>query len=134
MPRPSASIEEVEEFFDLVRGGAAELVAAYAVGWTPLQLRKLKKDQDFGDLLVDAQEHFLDQVETTVGTRALAGNRWAVEMVLYNRRPERWRPAAQKIAIESHTTVKHEVVLAQGGGSTVAALQQRAIEAHVLND
>jgi hypothetical protein len=139
-----AKIEEVEEFFELVRGGAAEMVAAHSVNWTPLKLKKLKKDKDFLELLADAQEHFLDAVETTVGTRALAGNRWAVEMVLYNRRPDRWRPAAQKIAIESHTTVKHEVVLAvrdaakelltQGGGATVAALQQRAIEAHVSDD
>lgn len=138
-----ASIEEVEEFFDLIRGGAAELVAAYAVDWTPLKLRKLKKDQDFLDLMADAQEYFLDNVETTVGQRALAGNRWAVEMVLYNRRPDRWRPPAHKIAIEQHTTVKHEVVQATVEAAkellltagTVQALQQRqAIEAHVRDD
>ena len=143
MPTAAASIDEVESFFDMVRGGAAEMVAAYSVGWTPLKLRKLKKDKDFLDLLADAQEHFLDAVETTVGTRALAGNRWAVEMVLYNRRPDRWRPPAHKIAIEQHTTVKHEVVQATVEAAkelllttgTVAALQQRqAIEAHVVDD
>lgn len=137
-----AEITEVEEFFDLVRGGAAELVAAYSVGWTPLKLRKLKKDRDFQDLLADANEHFLDAVETTVGMRAIAGNRWAVEMVLYNRRPDRWRPPAQKISIDNKTTVEHSVVLATTEAArqllmepgAVAALQRGAIDVDSRSD
>jgi hypothetical protein len=135
-------VEQIEEFLDKVRNGAAELTAALAVDWTPLKLRQYKRDPDFLALLRDAYECYLDGVETTVQERALLGNRWAVEMVLYNKRPQFWRPPAHKIAIERTDTVTHEVVLTAVGTvreilqdpGAIAALQRGAIEASVRDD
>jgi hypothetical protein len=137
MPTATADPMEVEAFLDLIRNGSAERVAALSVGWTPHQLRALKADPEFLELCADAFEYFLDNVETTVATRALAGNRWAAEMVLYNRRPDYWRPPAHKVAIEHSGTVSHDVVVTAVEAAralilekgAIAALQQGAIEA-----
>lgn len=142
MPALVADPMEVEAFLDLIRNGASERVAALAVNWTPATLRGMKADPDFLELAADAVEHFLDAVETTVAQRALAGNRWAAEMVLYNRRPDYWRPPAHKVAIEHTGKVSHEVVAVAVEASkalllergAIAALQAQAIEANARDD
>jgi hypothetical protein len=120
--------------------GSSEMTAALALNWTPLKLRRYKERPEFQALLRDAEEGFLDAVETAVKQQALKGTRWATEMVLYNRRPDTWRPPAHKIAVEHTDRTTLEVVhtaagalrelIQAGGASDVAALQQRAIEAH----
>lgn len=130
-------IAEIEAFFDLVIGGSSEMTAALALNWTPMKLRKYKEQPEFQAMLSDAEEGFLDAVETAVKQQALKGARWATEMVLYNRRPDRWRPPAHKIAVEHTNVATLEVVHTAAGAlreviqdaGAIQALQQRAIEA-----
>jgi len=130
-------IAEIEEFFDLIISGCSPMTAALSLNWTPLKLRRYKERPEFIAMLRDAEEGFLDNVETAVKQQALRGARWATEMVLYNRRPETWRPPAHKIAVEHTNVATLEVVHTAAGAlreviqdaGAIKALQQRAIEA-----
>lgn len=131
-------VSQIEQFFQLVIGGSSRLTAALALGWTPLQLRRYEEEPAFREMMADAEEGFLDDVESAVKQQALRGTRWAAEMVLYNRRPDRWRPPAHKIAVEHTNIATLEVVHTAAGAlrevmadaGAVEKLQQRAIEAH----
>ena len=127
-------------FFGRIRDGCGRLNAAYEVGWSPLQLRKLEQDPDFVELYQHAQERCLEDIEETTRRLAKAGNMAAIQMVLYSFGASRgWRPPQQRVSAEVHTTHKVEIVanakelvmqmLAEGGAEAIERPFVRAIEA-----
>jgi hypothetical protein len=127
-------------FFTRIRDGCGRLNAAYEVGWSPLQLRKLEELPDFKELYGVAKEQCLEDIEETTVKLAKAGNMAAIQMVLYSFGSGRgWRPPQQRVQMETHTTHRVEIVasakelvmqmLAEGGAQAVERPFVKAIEA-----
>lgn len=136
-------MSDTDQFLQLVARGVGELNAAITVGWTPAKLKKLKKDKDFEELIVESRLCLMESVEEKEYELALRGNQRAIEMVLFCKGADRgWHPPTQKVSIERKDTVRIELVqatvaaakelLTQNG--TVAALQAGVIEATAHDD
>jgi hypothetical protein len=115
-------LEATEQFLAYVQGGVGELNAAFAVDWTPAELRRRKRDSGFQQLIEIARERRVETIEQRVYELASRKNpaRWAVELALFCQAADRgWRPPAQRIDVSR--TSKVEVSLVQ---STVAAARE----------
>lgn len=110
---------ECEQFLELIRQGVQPINAGIEVGWTLRQIDNMRSDPEFSELIALAQERLVETVEQVVFDRAKLGNRWAAEMVLFNRAPERWAPPTRKVDIRSHNVQETVVVSVR---STVAEL------------
>jgi hypothetical protein len=126
-------------FFERIRDGCGRLNAAYEVGWSPLELRKLEENPDFKELYVVAKERCIEDIEETTTRLAKGGNMAAIQMILYSFGSGRgWRPPQQRVQMESHTTHRVEIVasakelvmqmLAEGGAQAVERPFVKAIE------
>lgn len=122
----------VEKFLEYVRGGEGELNAGIAVGWTPRQVRKYLKDDEFAALVREQKDRRIESIEKVVFDKALEGTRWAVEMALFCQAADRgWRPPTTKIDVTRTHKVEGQVVVsvveglrqAMASGGDLAALQ-----------
>jgi hypothetical protein len=102
-------VEACETFLEYVRAGVQPLSAGLAVGWTPAKTRQMLKDNEFNQLVQDAFEQADESVEQALYRAAIGGNVSAMQMWLYNRRPERWRDT-KRIEVKSETTINLGVV------------------------
>lgn len=119
--------EQQQEFLDLIRRGVGQLNAAIQVGWTPAKLRRLLKEESFADLVFLAEESLIEDIEEAVYTAAKAGNSTAYKMVLYNRRPDKWRDV-RHIQVEKSDRLEVDVVVGVKEG-ILASLREGGIAA-----
>lgn len=92
------------EFLELVADGTPEILAAYQVGWTRKKLRLYMQDPVWREMVEFANDQMLDSVEKAMVQAAKKGNLGAMQMVLYNRRPDRWRDL-RRIEVKQDVTV-----------------------------
>ncbi len=116
---PFDEIAGVTEFLAYLEAGQGPLTAAYAVDWTPNQLKARMADDEFAELVSYTQGRLTESIEEVVVDRAKAGNRWAVEMYLFNRAPDRWSPPRQKVDVNRSSNVRVSLV-----ASSVEAVRQ----------
>lgn len=116
-------IVERELFIDLVAKGTPPDLAGIEVGWTPRRTKLNMADPDFRELIRMAQDRSLDSVELALFELATKGkNLGAMQMVLYNKRPEQWRDVRR---IEVNNT--HELS-PTGIAAAVAAAKQLMLD------
>jgi hypothetical protein len=102
---------DVEKFLRMLQGHQGELTAALAVGWTPRQLRVLKRDPEFSALVSDVNTQRIENIERKVFKLADKGVRWASELVLFCHAADRgWRPPAQRHEVSHSGQVDHVLV------------------------
>ena len=102
---------QVERFLRMLQGHQGEMTAALAVGWTPRQLRALKRDPDFCALVADVNSRRIENIERKVWKLADKGVRWASELVLFCHAADRgWRPPAQRHEVTHSGQVDHVLV------------------------
>lgn len=134
--------DQVQEFLGYVKDGSGPETAAYALDWTPRQLKKLMSDEAFQRDLQQILEMKNEAIEETIYRLAMRGNTRMLELWVFNRVPERWAPATQKIKIDK--TTHHSVELvgsaveavrqAIGQQGAIAAIHAGALEASVHDD
>lgn len=64
--------------------------------------------EDFQELMADAGDLYMDQMESALFAKALSGDVIALQVVLYNRRPNRWSDR-RKGAVISPDAVDEEI-------------------------
>jgi hypothetical protein len=102
---------QVEQFLRMLQGHRGELTAALAVGWTPRQLRMLKRDPDFSTLIAEVNTQRIENVERKVWKLADKGVKWAAELALFCHASDRgWRPPAQRHEVTHSGQVDHVLV------------------------
>jgi len=102
-------IEECTRFLELVRMGVGPLNAGLEVGWSPAKTRRMLKQQEFGDLVADANDQLDENIQAALARAAQNGNMTAIQMWLYNRRPEEWRDV-KRIEVHNQTEVSIGIV------------------------
>lgn len=109
----------------LVSQGKPLSAAAEQVGFSLATVRRhIAMDPDFANALDEANDVLDDRAEGVLYDRAMDGNMTALQMWLYNRRPERWRDMK---------TVRQEITGAGGGPIAVAAVVATTLR-EVLHD
>lgn len=83
--------EQIEEWLTLIREGTPPVLAGYEVGWLPAKTNKYLADPSIAELVEAAGDLSVDAIERVLFAKANAGNMTAIQLVLFNRRPERWR-------------------------------------------
>lgn len=133
------AMEQLNAFLEALAGGSPRDLAGWSVGWTPRKIRSMETDPATLELIEAAEDRNLDTIEQKLSTMARAGNIRAAEMILYNRRPNRWRDVRK---IEVSGTVQHSIgdietakmalisVLREAG---VAALQPALAAADIVD-
>lgn len=124
--RELRELEQIEEFLNLTMEGEGPINAGIMVGWSPARTqRKLRNDTQFAELVALAEQRVLESIETVVIKLAKAGNMKAIQMVLYNRRSDRWRDV-RHLEVRRHDEIEATVVLSVG-----EAMRQRLAEGNV---
>lgn len=116
-----------ETFVELVAGGISPINAGIEVGWTPRQMRAKMKDNDFRELVEDAQQRLLGTVEETLVAVAKRGNVAAITLFLFNRAPDRWRDV-KRIEIKNDLTISMGMVASVKQGA-LELLREQGVEA-----
>jgi hypothetical protein len=114
---------EAEAFLELIHAGVRPINAGIEVGWTIRQVDQVLADPEFSELIEVANRRLIEDIELVVYQRAKAGNRWAAELVLFNRAADRWAPPTRKVDIRQHAI--HEGVVL-----SVASTVKELIERH----
>jgi hypothetical protein len=132
-----------EQFIELIAVGNAPINAGIIVGWTPAQTHKFLRDPDFVDVVNGAMERRDGNVEEALYQRALAGNVAAMQMWLFNRRPDDWRDvkrieirSEQRIEVAAVESVKAGVIalIREQGVAAMQALDAGIIDAEIVDD
>lgn len=97
-------------FLEDIRVGTGPLNAGLAVGWSPAKVRRLLKDAEFVELMNAASEMRLESVEKTLWQLADRGHFKAIQMVLFNKRPDAWRDI-KHIQVDKRETLEVGVVV-----------------------
>lgn len=102
-----------EQFVDRIREGILPLHAALEVGWSPREMQKIfNDDPDFAQLVNAAEQYRDEGVEMSLYELAKAKHFGAVQMILFNRSPERWADRRQ-IEVRAEHTVVHVIETAR---------------------
>lgn len=101
-------MEEKEQFLERVARGVPPMLAGHELRWHPKQVSALMADPEFMELVDAAIERSIDTIESVLHDKAKNGNMSAIMMVLYNRRPERWRDVKRiEVSQQTQVTVTH---------------------------
>lgn len=103
------NIEECTRFLELIRSGVGPLNAGLEVGWSPAKTRRMLKQPDFAELVSDANDQLDENIQGALARAAQNGNMTAIQMWLYNRRPEEWRDV-KRIEVHNQTEISIGVV------------------------
>lgn len=137
---------EREMFLDLVKDGTPLEIAAYEVGWSPKKFERIMEDDGFADMVAQHESMAYAAIEGVLYKKAMAGQQWAVQLVLYNRRPDRWKDQRSLKVETSGELAPHIIaatasavrdsVLALVRGGNVGQLQagNDIIDAEVIED
>lgn len=144
-----AEADQIEEWLTLIREGTPAVLAGYEVGWLPAKTRRYMADPSIAELVEAAGDLAVDSIERVLFDKGKAGNMTAIQMILFNRRPERWRDV-KRVEIAGNLRITADeaasqaaIVLAMLRDGDVAALQpggaldqlgQPIIDAEVIED
>ena len=79
------------EYLKELRSGLRRGAAAESVGVTRWTVRNhIKEDPEFGSACLEAEQDAIEEVEDALYDAAIAGNVVAIQVILYNRDPQRW--------------------------------------------
>lgn len=93
---PQFGDEKREAYLDHLRNGLRRMAAADAVGVVYSTVwRAIDADPDFRSAVNQAEMRADEEVEDALYQAAIAGNVTAIQVWLYNRRPDRWRDMRQ---------------------------------------
>ena len=121
--------EQKMDFLERIAKGVRPLSAGLAVGWTPKRTREVLTEPGMAEIVRDAQEISIETLEEKVYKLAKKGNVSCLQLVLFCQASERgWRPATQRVAISSQSTVRVEVVEA-AKAATLAAISKHGVKA-----
>lgn len=104
------SPDEVLEFLSYVKDGVGIQTAAYAMNWTPRQLKKLMADDAFVEDIQRARDMTVEGYEEMAHKLAMLGNVEMLKLQLFNKAPDRWRPPTQNVKVEKTSVHQLEVV------------------------
>jgi hypothetical protein len=93
-----------EEFLDRIARGVPPHLAGYEVKWTPRKTEQMMADPEFSELIRYALDRGIDVVEAALMEKAQGGNMAAIQMVLFNRRADRWRDI-KRIEVRTDATI-----------------------------
>lgn len=97
------------EFLTKLAVGVPISTAAHEVGVSRQTIYEYAKShEDFQELMADAGDLYMDQMESALFNKALSGDVIALQVVLYNRRPNRWSDR-RKGAVISPDAVDEEI-------------------------
>lgn len=102
-------MEECTRFLELVRIGVGPLNAGLEVGWSPAKTRRMMKQPEFADLVADANDQLDENIQAALARAAQNGNMTAIQMWLYNRKPDEWRDV-KRIEVHNQTEISIGVV------------------------
>lgn len=102
---------QCQDFLSWIQMGYGPKSAGEAVGWTHLQIIAVLDDDEFGELIKWSQDLLYEGIEQVLIEKAQHGNQRALEMVLYNKRPDQWRPPTQRVKIDRHDTIDQRIVV-----------------------
>lgn len=102
---------QCQEFLGFIAQGSGPRRAGEAVGWSHLQIMAALDDEEFADLISWAKQLLYEDIEEKLLQKAKDGNQRAIEMVLYNKKPDEWRPPTQRVKIDRHDTVDQRIVV-----------------------
>lgn len=97
-------IVERELFLELVADGMPVTSAGFECGWTPFQTRRNLADGSFAELVRFARTRAVDSVEHMLFKAAKKGNLSAMQMILYNERPDQWKDT-KRIEVRSDINI-----------------------------
>jgi len=97
-------ISEKERFLEAVSLGTPPVLAGIEVGWPPGRTKRELADKEFASLVLEARGLMLDSLEVKLYQMALNGNMTAMQMMLYNKRPEDWKDI-KRIEVKTETTI-----------------------------
>lgn len=138
-------LDRFERWIAALSRGVGPMAAGAEVNWSPAKVKRLISDPDIANIMQDIEDAKDEHAEYRLFQSVDAGNMTAIQMWLYNRRPDRWRDI-KKIVTETHVTADHTVVIniREAVGSLlrdngVAALQpggalDEIIDAEVVSD
>jgi len=118
-----ADIEAADAFLDAVANGVPPILAGVEVGWTPAKTKQKLKDKDFAELVSIHLDMSIDSVERALHKAAIGGNLGAMQMILYNRRPEAWRDV-KRIEVKTETRLEVAVVTATAKELALALMRE----------
>lgn len=105
---------KIEDFIEYVANGVGPLTAALAVDWTPKMLADFMGDESFRELVLWAEERKIETIEEVCFEKAKKGNTTLIQFYLLSKGAHRgWRPPTQRVAVNTQSEVRIEVVEAQ---------------------
>ena len=122
-------LAEKELFLEKLVQGFEPLNAGLSIGWSPAHTKRVTTDPDMISLIATVRDIHDGDVRRSLLLQTMAGNMTAIQMWLYNRRPDEWKDTkrivverSEKISIELVHSVKQSALelLREAG---VAALQ-----------
>lgn len=137
-------IVERDLFVELVADGVSEVNAGFEVGWTPAQTRRNMADPVFREVVDAARDRADGTMEKAMFDLGTKGkNLGAMQMWLYNRRPDRWKDV-RRIEVKNETTINLGVVqstkvavmelLKERGALALQPAYDDIIDAEILDD
>lgn len=109
--QPYHDIVERELFLELVADGTPLELAGYEVQWTPRQIKRNLADPMFMEMVNAAADRAVDSIELAMFRLARKGNLGAQQMILYNRRPDRWKDL-RRIEVKTETMITRVEIMA----------------------
>lgn len=127
-----SDMTQKEQFLELVATGVSPLNAGIQVGWSPAQTKRHLKDTDFKELIQEACERADATIEETLYAIAARGNLGAIQMWLFNRKPQEWRDV-KRIEVKTSHTVQIGVVESVKQGALELLREQGVSALQALN-
>jgi hypothetical protein len=94
-----------EEFLTLIAQGVAPINAGIQVSWSPAKTRAMLRDAEFAEMVKDMQDCADGEIVQALFSRAKLGNVSAIQMWLFNRKPDEWRDV-KRIEVRSEHKVQ----------------------------
>ena len=123
-------LEDREQFLTAVALGTPHLLAGIEVGWLPAKTKQMLRDPEFAALVRMAEEMADEGIERALYAKAATGNMTAIQLWLYNRRPEKWKDVKRiEMKIDGELSVANvrenaaTVLELLRAGADIAALQ-----------
>jgi hypothetical protein len=92
---PAVAEEASELFLQLVQDGTPRISAAIQCGWSPQQLTRYLRNEDFAFKVHTAENVRDEAAEKVLYDKAINGHMRALEIWLFNRLPNRWADRKQ---------------------------------------
>ena len=120
-------IVERELFVELMAYGTSAMNAGIEVGWSPRQTKRNLSDPEFKELVDAACDRANGTIEKALFDTAAKGNVSAVQMWLYNKKPDEWRDV-KRIEIRQDTQITIGMVQSVKQGA-LELLREQGVQA-----